>query len=137
MAEINDTELTPFQKEQIEVAKEIVEYKQNCEANIVSIIFKHPDELFNTNLTINDFSKNIWRVYFEIAYGILIVEKKKVLDDITVGFYLEKHHKLKEKYDEYGGWNKIESTFEYVNIENLNGLSNILLFFLFQLHLFA
>ena len=121
MAEINDTGLTPFQKEQIEVAKEIVEYKQNCEANIVSIIFKHPDELFNTNLTINDFSKNIWRVYFEIAYGILVVEKKKVLDDITVGFYLEKHHKLKEKYDEYGGWNKIESTFEYVNIENLNG----------------
>ena len=121
MAEINDTGLTPFQKEQIEVAKEIVEYKQNCEANIVSIIFKHPDELFNTNLTINDFSKNIWRVYFEIAYGILVVEKKKVLDDITVGFYLEKHHKLKEKYEEYGGWNKIKSTFEYVNIENLNG----------------
>lgn len=121
MAEINDTKLTPFQKEQIEVAKEIVEYKQNCEANIVSIIYKHPDEIFNTNLTINDFSKNIWRVYFQIAYDILIVEKKKVLDDVTVGFYLEKHHKLREKYDEYGGWNKIESTFEYVNIENLNG----------------
>ena len=40
MAEVNKKQLTPFEKEQIETAKIIVEYKQNCEANIVSIIYK-------------------------------------------------------------------------------------------------
>ena len=91
MAEVNKKQLTPFEKEQIETAKIIVEYKQNCEANIVSIIYKHPDEIFNTNLTTDLFSNNVWRVYFEIAYDILINEGKKVLDDMTVAFYLEKH----------------------------------------------
>ena len=84
MAEVNKKQLTPFEKEQIETAKIIVEYKQNCEANIVSIIYKHPDEIFNTNLTTDLFSNNVWRVYFEIAYDILINEGKKVLDDIKI-----------------------------------------------------
>ena len=121
MAEVNKKQLTPFEKEQIETAKIIVEYKQNCEANIVSIIYKHPDEIFNTNLTTDLFSNNVWRVYFEIAYDILINEGKKVLDDMTVAFYLEKHPKLREKYNEYGGYEKIESTFKYVQIENFDG----------------
>jgi replicative DNA helicase len=42
------------------------------------------------------------------------------LDDVTVFFYLEKHSKLKEQFNEYGGYDKISSTFEYVNIENLD-----------------
>ena len=121
MAEVNKKQLTPFEKEQIETAKIIVEYKQNCEANIVSIIYKHPDEIFNTNLTTDLFSNNVWRVYFEIAYDILINEGKKVLDDMTVAFYLEKHPKLRDKYNEYGGYEKIESTFKYVQIENFDG----------------
>lgn len=121
MAEKNTQKLTPFQQEQVTTAKEIIEYKQNCEANIVSIIYKHPDEIYNIDLTIEDFSNNIWKVYFQIAYDILLIEKKKVLDDITVSFYLEKHSKLKDKFNEYGGYEKISSTFEYVNIENLDG----------------
>ena len=83
MAEINSKKLTKFQEEQITTAKEIIEYKQNCEANIVSIIYKHPDEIYDINLTTNDFNNNVWKVYFEIAYGILKLEKKKTLDDVT------------------------------------------------------
>lgn len=124
MAEINSKKLTKFQEEQITTAKEIIEYKQNCEANIVSIIYKHPDEIYDINLTTNDFNNNVWKVYFEIAYGILKLEKKKTLDDVTIAFYLEKHPKLKDKYNEYGGYDKISSTFEYVNLENLDGYIN-------------
>lgn len=124
MATKNEPKLTPFQKEQIATAKEISEYKQNCEANIVSIIYKHPDEIYDISLVIDDFTNNIWKVYYQIAYDILIVEKKKSLDDVTIEFYLEKHHKLREKYNEYGGYDKISSTFKYVRVENLDGYIN-------------
>ena len=123
MAELNK-KLTPFQQEQLDMATILLEYKQNCEANIVSILYKHPEEIFESNLKLNDFSNNIWKVYFQIAYDILILEKKRILDDVTINFYLEKHSKLKDKYDEYGGWRKIQSTFEYVNIDNLDGYIN-------------
>ena len=118
MATKNEPKLTPFQKEQIATAKEISEYKQNCEANIVSIIYKHPDEIYDISLVIDDFTNNIWKVYYQIAYDILIVEKKKSLDDVTIEFYLEKHHKLREKYNEYGGYDKISSTFKYYTFSN-------------------
>ena len=123
MAEKNtpNGKLTPFQKEQIESAKKIVEYKLAAEANVVACIYKNPEEIFNLNLEDKDFSNNIWRVYFIIAHDILLVEKKGVLDDLTIGFYLEKHPKLKEKYDEYGGYKTILNSTEYVNIANLNG----------------
>ncbi len=121
MAEKNDKKLTPFQSEMIATAKKVIEYKIGAEANVVSIIYKHPDELYNTNLTLDDFSNNIWKVYFQIAYDNVIVEKKEILDDITIGLYLEKHSKLKQKYDEYGGYKTIETAMAYVNVENFNG----------------
>lgn len=121
MAERNTPKLTPFQKEQIEAAKEIVEYKKICEANIVAIFYQIPDELYNTNLTIDDFSNNIWKVYFQIAFDIIVQEKKKSLDDVTVGLYLEKHSKLKAKFAEYGGYETIASAGGYIKVENLEG----------------
>ena len=38
MAEKNTKKLTPFEAETIEVAKQVVEYKLNAEANVVSIL---------------------------------------------------------------------------------------------------
>lgn len=124
MAEKNQPKLTLLEKEQIETAKKILEYKLSCEANIVSILYKVPDEFYNTNLELKDFHNNVWKVYFQIAYDIIIVEKKKVLDDITIGLYLEKHPKLKAKYEEYGGYNTIITAGGYVQIENLDGYIN-------------
>lgn len=121
MAEKNSPKLTPFEKEQIEVAKKILEFKLGAEANVVSIIYKNPDELFNTNLVLDDFSNNVWKVYFQIAYDIIVIEKKNVLDDITVGLYLEKHPKLRAKYKEYGEFETIQSAMGYVNTQNLFG----------------
>lgn len=120
MAEINNAQLSPFQQEQLDVAKKLIEYKQNCEANVVSILYKHPDELLDTKLKPSDFYNEVWKVYFQIAYDILMIEKKKTLDDITINFYLEKHSNLRKAYNEYGGWDKISSTFEYVNVSNLD-----------------
>lgn len=67
------------------------------------------------------FSNNIWRVYWTIANDILTVEKKNILDEITVGLYLEKHLKLKGKYDEYGGYETISNAGAYVKEENFIG----------------
>ena len=98
------TKLTPFQEEQLKVAKRVKEYKLSCEANIVSIFYKNPELLFDYEVKLEDISENAWKVYYQIAHDIVVKEKKPSLDEITVGFYLEKHDKLKEKYDEYGGW---------------------------------
>lgn len=113
--------MTAYEKELIESIKKINEYKEACEANIVSIIYKSPDRLYESNLKLEYFSNNMWRVYFTIANDIIVTEKKNVLDDITVGLYLEKHQKLKEKYDEYGAYETIVNAGGYVKVENFDG----------------
>lgn len=121
MAEKNKKTLSPFEKETIEVAKKVVEFKLNAEANVVGILYKFPEELYNLNLELDDFSNNIWKVYFEIAKEIITVEKKESLDEVTIGIYLEKHSKLKAKYNEYGGYEIIQNNMEYVQEGNLQG----------------
>lgn len=113
--------LSAFEEELIETIKKVNEYKEGCEANIVSILYKNPDAIYETNLDLDEFNNNIWRVYWTIANDIVNVEKKGCLDDITVGLYLEKHSKLKAKYDEYGGYDTIINAGTYVKEENLYG----------------
>ena len=72
-------------------------------------------------MQLEDFSENTWRVYWQIANDIIVVEKKSVLDDMTVGLYLEKHQKLKKEYEDYGGYETIDKAKEYVNINNMDG----------------
>lgn len=120
MAEKNK-KLTPFEQELVDTASKISEFKTAAEANVVAILYKNPEEFYNVNLTLDDFSSNDWCVYYQIAHGIVIVEKKNVVDDMTVGLYLEKHPKLKKKYLEYGGYDTIEAAKAYVKTENLHG----------------
>ena len=121
MSETKSKKLTPFESEVIDVLKKISEFKEACEANITVLIYKKPDVIHESNLKLEDFSLNFWRVYFQIANDLVLIEKKNVLDDITVGLYLEKHPKLKAKYDEYGGYTTISNGGAYVKIENLDG----------------
>ena len=81
--------LSAFEQELIETIKQINEYKEACEANVVSILYKNPDSIFETNLDLDEFNNNIWRVYCTIANDIVKLEKKSSLDEITVGLYLE------------------------------------------------
>lgn len=118
---IADTKLTPFEKEKLNTLKKIVERKISSEANVVSILYKEPQLFDNVDLKMEDFSSNIWRVFFVIANAVYNTEKKPKLDDITIGFYLEKHDKLKEKYVEYGGYKTIDSAKKYVDVSNFEG----------------
>lgn len=113
--------LTPYQEELLKAVKTVKEYKLACEANIVSIYYKKPDLMYDFELNLEDFTENTWRVYWQIAYDIVIKEHKPILDDVTIGLYLEKHNKLKQKYDDYGGYETIEKATEYVKTENLSG----------------
>lgn len=121
MAEKNNNKITAFQQEIIDTAKKVMEFKVAAEANVVSILYKSPDKLYDTNLSLDDFSENTWKVYFQIAHDIILVERKNVLDDITIGLYLEKHHKLRDKYDEYGGYDMIQNAMTYIETENFDG----------------
>lgn len=116
--------LTPYQEEKLKCAKQVKEYKVACEANIVSIFYKKPELMYDYQLKLEDFSENTWRVYWQIAYDIIVKEKKSVLDDITVGLYLEKHSKLKQKYYEYGGYDTIDKATEYIKTSNISGYVN-------------
>jgi hypothetical protein len=113
--------LTPYQQELVETIKKIKEFKLAVEANIVAILWSDKDLYFTyNNLKLTDFSSNYWRVYWQIGYDV-VVKEKKILDEITINFYLEKHEKLKEKYLEYGGYETIEKASEYINKENIDG----------------
>lgn len=121
MAEKNTSKLSPFEKQQAEAAKQILEYKLGAEASIVSMIYKNPDLLRETNLQLNDIHNNCWRVYFEIARDMIINEKKATLSEVDIGLYLEKHPKLADKYyNEYGGFQTIESAGFYTKEENFD-----------------
>lgn len=121
----NNKELTPFEVEIIKAANKVKEYKLSCEANIVSILWKNLDLYYTyDNIDLKSFSDNVWKVYWQIGFDIVVKENKKSLDDITVGLYLEKHPKLKQKYEEYGGYDTIDKSKEYVNIDNINGYVN-------------
>lgn len=108
--------------------KEIKNYKLACEANIVSCLWKDP-EFYNTydSLKLDDFIHNQWKVYWVIGKEIYTKENKPVLDDVTVGLYLEKHPRLKTQYEKYGGYETISKAQSYVNIENLDGFYKELL----------
>jgi hypothetical protein len=72
-------------------------------------------------LKLEDFTYNEWKVYWTIGKEIVANEDKPHLDDITVGLYLEKHPKLKKKYEEYGGYKTIDKAKTYVKVDNLDG----------------
>ena len=104
------------------VIKEIKALKLPCEANIVSCFYKRPELLYDYDkLELTDFHFNEWKVYFAIAQNIIVKEKKQVLDEITIGFFLKKHPKLEAKYEEYGGFQTMQSAQEYIQVENLDG----------------
>ena len=50
---------TPFEQEQIATAKQVMNYKLAAEANVVSILYKVPDYLYESILCLDDFSNNL------------------------------------------------------------------------------
>lgn len=125
MAERNDkprrgSKLTPFQQEVYDTANKIRDHKDVVDTVIIGCIYKKPDLLFDTKLSIDDFADNQLKVYFEIASDLVLTEGKNTLDEVTVNVYVDKHPKLRDKYDEYGGWNAIEKVREAEDVNNFD-----------------
>jgi replicative DNA helicase len=96
-------------------------YKKQAEANVIGCFYKVPELYFNhEDLDLKDFTHNRWKVYFIIGRNLVKQEHKKELDDVSIGLYLEKHLKLKEKYEDYGGYPVIEDLTGLVSIENID-----------------
>ena len=110
-----------LEKQKKDIIYKIVEYKLGAEASIVSMIYRNPDLLRENNLVLNEFSHNCWKVFFEIAYGMVIDEGMMVLSETAVGLYLGKHPKLSERYDEYGGYETIVNASYYTDEKNFDG----------------
>lgn len=119
-AKKSETALTPYEQELRKAITKVREYKTIAEANIVSLFWKNPELMYAHNIKLEDLHENMWKVYWTVANEIFIKEKK-ILDEVTVNFYLEKHPKLKDKLDEFGGYDNIISTGEYVKEDNLEG----------------
>lgn len=124
MPEVNSKKKSTQKTEKsvnLKIKSKILSFKRDCESNIVAIFYKQPSLMYEIDLTLEDFSHNAWKVYFTIANDIIVKEQLGKLDDITVGIYLDKHPKLKAKFEEYGGYSTIAKASEYVHEENLNG----------------
>ena len=103
-----------------EAVEKISELRIISEMNIVSILWKNPDLYFvYDELNLDSFTHNKAKVYYQIGSDIVIKEQK-ILETITIDMYLEKHDKLKKKYEQYGGYEIVE-TGKYVNEENIEG----------------
>lgn len=117
-----DTGLKPFEQEQYETAQIILDYMLPAEANVVATFWRYPEVMYDfRDIELQSFHTNTWRVYWQIVHDIYIEEKKESIDELTVNFYLEKHLKLKEKYDEYGGYETIMKAGSYIKRENIVG----------------
>lgn len=119
MTKQTKTQLTPFQKAQVEAAKKVTEYKKTAEAAVTSLIYKNINHLTECELEIDDFSNNIFKVYFAIATEI--VKEKLDLTDINVGVYLEKHSKLRRAYESYGGFQTMVDAGAYLEESSFGG----------------
>lgn len=112
--------LTKKAKE-IPVSEQIDEYLKNSEANIVACLYSEP-EYFNTYDKLEEeIYNNVWRVLYVIGREMVTTEGKTSLDEISVGFYLEKHPKLKEVYLDFGGYSVVNTLIKLAKIENLEG----------------
>lgn len=104
-----------------ELIKKIKEEKKLSESYIVLNIFKNPQLYFDTELTVNDISSKVWRFYFAIAQK-LILDGKKILDDVTVNLYMEtRKQAMQDLFDSYGGYDTIKDGVEFVRDENFEG----------------
>lgn len=111
-----------WQAKKTETKQKIQDYKMPVEANIVACFYKTPELLYDySDLKLNDFSHNEWRVYFAIIHGLFIIEKKESINNLTIGVYLEKHPQLEKAYDNYGGYETIEKLLEIIDADNLHG----------------
>lgn len=87
----------------------------------MSCLWKNPDLYLEYNrLVREDFSSASWQLYFQIGREC-VNEGCRVLDEYSVGIYLNKHPKMSKVYDKFNGYELIEEGMEYIELENFDG----------------
>lgn len=90
------------------------------EANLVACFWKKPDLYATYKIDDKHFTENDWRVFFIIGRDVYATGKEKITD-IEVALYLNQHPKMKEVYDNAGGYDTIQQLYEYIDISNFEG----------------
>ena len=87
-----------------EIKKIIRDNTLNIEGVIVGTFWSDPQLYFDySDLTIDKFKSPIWKFYFGI--GRKLAEKDiKSFNSVDVEVYLDNNEKLKNAYDNYGGF---------------------------------
>jgi len=95
-----------------ETIKKINEFKKGVEGNIVSIIYNYPEFLYETNLDRDDFTTE-WKVFYGLAYRLIIVDRKKHLDVLTIDTALQSLPTTAKYFYENGGFELLETARTY------------------------
>lgn len=107
--------------EEVSALLKIKGYKDKCEENIVGILWKNSElYYYHDSLILDSFTNNKFKIYWQIGYDV-VVKERKTLDENTIDTYLNKHSKLKAKYDDYGGYAYISSLTEEVVEGDIEG----------------
>jgi len=122
MAKKRKTEEKSFTNdEELSTLLKIKQYKDICEENIIGILYKEPDLFFYYDrLSLDNFTSNKWKLYFQIGQSIVIKERK-ILDENTIDIYLNKHSDINEKYQNYGGYEVVREITKNAKKENIEG----------------
>ena len=105
--------MAEYSEQQKECASKILEIKTPIEANLVLSLYKEPDLLYNYDFKSEDFLVKSYKTLFEIVNRMVLQEKTKEINDISIGMFLEAYPSLKESYEEFGGWETIQMGFNY------------------------
>lgn len=109
-------------KQEIESLLKVRDYRRMCESNIVTSLWKNPDLYYTyDNLDVKNFIHKEWKTFFAIGQDLILRENKKTLDVVTVNMYLEKREELKSDFEDYGGFESINSAMNYVYEDNIEG----------------
>lgn len=103
-----------------EIKKIIRDNTLNIEGVIVGTFWSDPQLYFDySDLTIDKFKSPIWKFYFGI--GRKLAEKDiKSFNSVDVEVYLDNNEKLKNAYDNYGGFETVEVVSNIINEKNID-----------------
>lgn len=107
-----------------EFLKKLIEDKNTAESYVVMCIYKEPELMFDTKLTVDDIHNQTWKFFFSVAQKLVKNDKRKVLDDVTLGLFINTNNALKEMYEKLGGYQTIQNGVEFVQVDNFDSHVN-------------
>ena len=107
-----------------EFRKKLVEEKNVAESYVVMCLYKEPELVFDTKLGVDDVHNETWKFFFSIAQKLVKNDKRRVLDEVTLGLFINTNNALKDMYERLGGYQTIQNGVEFVQVENFDSHVN-------------